>query len=362
MNVLLLSKSKNHALNILRCLAGTGVNIHVLGFGEAEEVRLSKHCCEYVRCDTPTHKNFSPQLIETINRYCLRKNISCVMPTDYDATLFLSKAQGSFAEHVRTICLSTPQTLQALNNKWRFTQLLGELHLPHPRSFVVKNIHELALINLPFPRVVKPLRGGGRWNARSIVPGSYIKETEADYLASGSDEKEFPLLVQEFIQGIDACLSVFAVQGRIVASSMQKSIGSDRLQFFESAELFDLGERLIARTNFQGPVNFDLRIDQRDGSFKFIECNPRFWGSLRASRWNGINFPMIAVNLALNKDILQYNQPKNVEYVFPSIALRRLSEGDLTVLWGLPESTRRDLCQIAGDPVSCLYSLLHRRR
>ena len=360
MNVLILFESKVFTLNIMRCLADAGVRCYVFSPRQAWDVRLSKYCCDYVKCGGASYKTCLPELIEKINHYCIRHKISCIIPGDYQTTLFLAKVSGQLK--VKTTAVAEPQMLETLSNKWTFAQLLKANSLPQPQTFLAENFEQYEAIPLPFPRVVKPLEGGGRWIMGRNNPGSYVKRDRAEYLACAQDGKAFPLLVQEFIPGTDVGLNIFAVQGKLIAWTMQEFVGGDRLKFFRSPELLKLGERLVALINFQGVANIDLRIDQRDGVFKFIECNPRFWGSLRASKWSGVNFPVLTLNTALGQDVSALIQHQDIEYAFPSRVLLKLSKGNLAALKGLPEATLKDLGQILADPLSCLYSIFNRNR
>ncbi len=358
MNILILFENKAFTMNILRCLGDAGVRCFVLGAGEAWDVRLSRYCHRYIKCQGTSFWNCSPDLVEKINKYCIRHRISCIIPADYQTTLFLSKVAHQLNPQIKTIPLGEPQTLQILDNKWEFSKLLKAHNIPQPETFLAENMEQFKSMPLSFPCAVKPIQGGGRWTGGRI-PGSYIKKDRTEYLSSA--QQGFPLLVQEFIPGIDVGLNLFAVQGKIVAWTMQEFVGHDRLKFFQSQKLLELGERIVAVSNFQGAANIDIRLDQRDGQFKVIECNPRFWGSLRASKWNGTNFPVLAINAALGRVSAEKTVYKNIEYVFPSRVLSKLFKGNISALRGLPEATRKDLCQILGDPISCLYSVFERR-
>jgi predicted ATP-grasp superfamily ATP-dependent carboligase len=357
MNVLIIFQNKSLPLNIMRCLADAGVKCFVFGCGTAQEIKLSKYCRDYVKCEPAGIRQGSPELVDQINRYCAQKNIVCVIPGDYPTTVFLSKVSGLL--NVKTTPVAQTETLEILSNKWTFARLLQTHDLPMPQTFLAEDLQQYEAIPLPFPRAVKPLEGGGRWIAGRDTPGSYIKKDREEYMACAKDG--FPLLVQEFIPGTDVGLNIFAVQGKLIAWTMQEFVdGGNRLKFFKSEEMLKLGEQLAAATNFQGLANIDLRLDSRDGRYTFIECNPRFWGSLRASRWYGVNFPVLAVSTALGKDTGPKIQPQNIDYVFPSKVLRKLFKGQFSALKGLPQATRKDLCQIIGDPLSCLYSVFHR--
>ncbi len=359
MNVLILFTNNALALNILRCLAPLGVKCYLFGEGNTSPVSLSKFCKQCIPFKFTRDEKPAQEDIDAINKYCVDKKISCIFPADCETAIFLARIKHRLAPGVKTIPLMDAPTLVALDDKWEFEQILRKFNLPGPRTFKAENLEELKAIDLPFPRVVKPIRGGSRWLTGGDV-GEYIKKDMPAYLAGGQDPRVYPLLVQEFISGYDVDLSILAFKGKIVAYTIQKWAGGDRIEFLNLPQLFELGRRFSADLKFEGIAHFDLRYDNRDGLIKFIECNPRFWGTLRASMWEGVNFPELALDLAMGKPAKEQNVPRQITYVLPAKILARLFKGDLSALKGLPDSSKNDLWQLLGDPLSCIYSVLHR--
>jgi predicted ATP-grasp superfamily ATP-dependent carboligase len=60
---------------------------------------------------------------------------------------------------------------------------------------------------------------------------------------------------------------------------------------------------MVNEFNWSGIIHIDLRYDEYDKQIKVIEMNPRFWGSLPASFFAGVNFPYIACLAGLNLDL-----------------------------------------------------------
>jgi biotin carboxylase len=47
----------------------------------------------------------------------------------------------------------------------------------------------------------------------------------------------------------------------------------------------------------------EFKHDERDGGFKLMEINPRFWASLELAIASGIDFPLLAARLATGEEI-----------------------------------------------------------
>jgi predicted ATP-grasp superfamily ATP-dependent carboligase len=62
-----------------------------------------------------------------------------------------------------------------------------------------------------------------------------------------------------------------------------------RTEFREHPGLLDAASRIIEHVRYTGMVNFDCRFDDDTGTFKFLECNPRFCRRITATRLCGLN-------------------------------------------------------------------------
>src|SRR5581483_9687105 len=62
--------------------------------------------------------------------------------------------------------------------------------------------------------------------------------------------------------------------------------------------LCDVG-RLMAATDYSGPVNFDVVVEDESGTSYIVECNPRFWYSIYLPMLLGHNFVDAAIGASL---------------------------------------------------------------
>jgi predicted ATP-grasp superfamily ATP-dependent carboligase len=62
---------------------------------------------------------------------------------------------------------------------------------------------------------------------------------------------------------------------------------------------------LLSRINWHGVVMFEFKetLSGKELSYKFLEANPRFWGSVPLAMANGVNFPALLCRAALGLDI-----------------------------------------------------------
>jgi hypothetical protein len=119
-----------------------------------------------------------------------------------------------------------------------------------------------------------------------------VIRTKADYdtLILNDDSYDYgPLIAQRYIDGADIDISLLALQGRVSALAIQQA-GESRIMFVPQQELEALATRLCASSAYSGVMHIDARIEAATGKVFLIESNPRFWASLTASVWCGLNF------------------------------------------------------------------------
>jgi predicted ATP-grasp superfamily ATP-dependent carboligase len=72
----------------------------------------------------------------------------------------------------------------------------------------------------------------------------------------------------------------------------------------------------------------EFKKDSRDGTYKLMEINAKFWGSLDLSIASGVDFPYLTVIMALEGDIqpvLEYNKDMKFRWPFPDDTLHMLA-------------------------------------
>jgi predicted ATP-grasp superfamily ATP-dependent carboligase len=70
---------------------------------------------------------------------------------------------------------------------------------------------------------------------------------------------------------------------------------------------------------WNGVAMVEYRVDSRTNEPKFMEINPRFWGSLQTAVFSGIDFPYLLYKLGIEnecKDSFEYEAGKQVRWLF----------------------------------------------
>lgn len=222
----------------------------------------------------PDIMSMPEQVCEAINAEHGKFPIDVVMATDVDGLSLLTKIQHVLRPPV--FPMSDLATLEQLGSKWSFYHLCLDHGIPTPRTAFVSSKHEIdrtLLEQFPYPFLVKPLGEAGGSGICVIRSKAQLEEL----VVSNNDYAFGALLLQEYIEGSDFVMGLFAVKGEILNWAIFADQGRFSTSFVRCDPLLEQGRRLIEATGFTGIANFDARIHGRTALPYMLECNPRLF-------------------------------------------------------------------------------------
>lgn len=310
-NVLIPDGEKLLSLHVLNCLAGIDhVNIHVLSKVKWVETKFSRK----IKSFTPHTFNYTEnEWIEILKSEIVKNDINVLLPVHVENIRLCSKYRNVFNSLLPNLIVPNTEYFDIANNKWKLNKLLEENNLNKPFTVHSEAIYKTIDEKLNYPVLVKPLEEMGGNGIKKIIN----KESLHRYLI---DKKN--LIIQEFINGYDIDMSVLCENGKILAYTIQKGylkwnkpyqpyLG---IEFVYEDKIFTIVEKLMRKLDWTGVAHLDLRFDEDDKKYKVIEINPRFWGSVVASKQVGINFPYLYClsSIGVKYDMPTYQFEKHV--------------------------------------------------
>ena len=236
-----------------------------------------------------------------IQRICAKEEIDFIIPlTDIDVDYYTEHGEW-FAANKITVCMPPAEAVRTARNKLRMMQLAGEVLCPENNGQAVDAEETSLILPIPtlpiedvtelpwsFPVICKPVSGRSsqgimtvhsqrEWeHVREILllrSESYIVQPEirsggrivADVVRSVSDRSNSDCVVilrRELVSTPHGCgLSV---------------------QIFSDAELEQFCRELAEKLNVIGCVCYEF-LQELDGRYYFLECNPRFSAGVQFS-------------------------------------------------------------------------------
>lgn len=267
----------------------------------------------------------SPNYTKNINSYakflyetCRQENHPVVLPMDEVSVYVLSKNSEEFSKVAKKTWPDYKQ-LEITQNREKLFRLAEELNVPTPGYFVPDgNIKSTYGVKGPW--VIKPkqsLHISTNKIVRSRVRYAQNME-ELNGMANEMSKEGQEPIVQEYIPGKGYGFFALYNNGSIRAYFQHRRLRE--VSYFGGAasyresinipELMCEGLKIPETLKWHGPLMVEFRRDERDGKFKLMEVNPRFWGSLNLAISSGVDFPYLFYKMAIEGDcdrVFSYN-------------------------------------------------------
>ena len=219
---------------------------------------------------------------------------------------FISQYRRELGEGFEMI-LPDEEVSRGLTNK-RFQQDEAErLGIPIARTFYPRTPEDVEKIRdeLQYPVFVKPY-AGHLW--RVHFPNKGFQADDPSHLTS-IFERVFPTgleaMVQEIVVGPNTNhfeVSVYIdkngrTRGVFTAQKIRQypvdfGMGT-MLRSVRNEEAAALGVRLLEGMKHRGIADVEFKMDERDGTYKMLDINSRFWYQTLQATVAGLNFPLI---------------------------------------------------------------------
>ncbi|SEK83591.1 ATP-grasp domain-containing protein [Paenibacillus sp. OK003] len=257
--------------------------------------------------------------------FCRRHQIDVFIPRLH--MLDISKHVDLFEEiGTKVLVCTDTELLEQLMEKDCFYESVRELGiLSIPDYFTVSNASQFkqaydALSDSGHEVCFKPCNGEGGMGFRVIDNSRNPLEelfghtqnriSFEDAFRAFSSVESFPnIMVMERLEGYEYSIDCLAdSEGKLLAAVPRCKAGGRLRRLEEHAELLKIASDVAAA--YRIPYNFNIQMKYRKETPKLLEINPRMSGGLHVSCLSGINFPYLAVKLALGHEV----GPLNPQY------------------------------------------------
>lgn len=305
------------ALAITRSLGQKGVHVIVGTHMITGRALFSKYCNEIVHYPDP-HDEF--KLINFMLDYLSKNKIDVLIPVSYMTCRFFSKYKHIFKN--TEIPVADWDSMKLASDKRSTMEIADMCEVPRPETGDYLN----------FPLVVK-------------------SNTESKFLKYVNTKEEYDKIdmsgntAYEYIPGFGYGYVALYDHGKLVVDFMhvrlrEYPITGGPSTFAKSVyypELKQYGEKIFSSLNWHGVGMCEFKLDSRDQTFKLIEINPKFWGSIDLPMVCGVDFPYQLLKLThpeIPNTPLKYQaHSKMFRWIFPSDILCLLANPSIFMVW-----------------------------
>jgi len=319
------------SLSVVRSLGRKGVKVYV-----GEDTRFatsfySKYCRGKV---VYPEIESNPQAFKGFMKKWLSNNrVDVVYPLEDKSIRFFLKHRDEFKEHAR-IALPSRETMEKAMDKSNTLKIAEKAGVDMPETYFIEDLKEVGEISgkPDYPVVVKPREGFGSRGIKFIqsqdeLVGEYRKVHE---------RYPYPL-IQEYVEGRGyGCSMLYNFRGQERAYFMHERLreypvsgGPSTLRkSIMDQELLEASRRLLEEMDWRGLAMVEFKKDVRDGGYKLMEINPRFWGSLALALASKVDFPWLLHRIMMDGDVEKvsgYEEGVECRWILPGDILNFVS-------------------------------------
>lgn len=308
-------------------------------FYRLQRLLKSRYCASIIPIHSPDDDVL--RFVEDVNAAAARFNIGLLLPYSDQIAAACAFYQGALK-------LPVPQpdytTFARAMDKQAAIDLAIEQGIPVPLTIASENLGQISAWMsahaLTYPIIVKPKQRGGHVGTRVARSPAELESLIATFTALGDApplRRHRQPLVQELIRGELHDCNVLYEHGTLkamltqVRKRQQHTPCGAATMFVTTAvdEIKAHTKRLMDALRWHGPAQAEWIHDRKDGQYKLLEINPRFWGSVELSIEAGINFPDLAVQLlrpGTVAECFEYAVGVRLRWAFPEELLSVLDD------------------------------------
>lgn len=331
--VLVTDGLQRKALSATRALGTSGFRVMVSDRSIINPARFSRFSSRALRSPAPEDGlRYSAWLQDAVR--C--SGVSVVLAIDDATTASLVYRDISGAVSL----VPTPQQFEVCRDKLRTVALAEQAGVPVPRAIGISSLDEArsAAQAIGLPAVIKARESSGGRGIAFLNDMDDLDAVWPHFEGQGAYIQQRVPIGRKF----DVCL-LYDRRGTLRRQFVQEELRwyptetsvSTVQRSVHRPDLLDLARRTLEPIGWCGIVELEYMEDE-DGTPWLLEINPRLWSSVELAVQCGIDFPTLAVKLALGQRIPP--DPGYAENVYCS--------------WALPgELLRRVRCFFRGDRI-----------
>jgi D-aspartate ligase len=304
-NIAIILHMGETGLGITRSLARSGIDVYGVDWNREAIGFYSKFCKKRYVFAHPV-KNPEKCIGELIELGRRLDHKAVLMPAyDYYVTL-ISKFNKELSDYF-LYNIPEPSVVETIVDKRRQYEIAQLLGVPVPMTLSPSSMEEVIahqeLFN--YPLVIKGASSYhwvSEFRKKAFVANCF-DDLKAYYALASS--KGLQVVIQEMILGpnknhFKVC-AYYSQEKQLLALFCTQKTRQFPIDFgigtfmrsVNSPELSMLGQKFFDGIGYTGIGSIEFKKDEKDGNYKLIELNPRFWQQNIQATYAGINFPYI---------------------------------------------------------------------
>jgi predicted ATP-grasp superfamily ATP-dependent carboligase len=312
MRVLVSQSGMKHTLGLMRHLSLAGHEVTGVGTGWRNRAGWSRYPAGFVAGNEKAEDRW----LEDLTAYLRKAPTDVYVPMGFPVNEFAVRNHSAFAG-LCGVAVPDEERFSLAKDKLRMAQLATELGVGTPSTHEVKSRAEAEALatGLTFPVVIKGRfeTGGQRVLAVARTAEDFLPEFDRLCAEFALTDGDLPI-IQEFVPGTGWGFFAFYQHGRCRRVFMHRRVrelpasggSSTCAESVRDESLEKAGRLMLDHLHWHGAAMVEFRKDDRDGTFKLMEINPKFWGSLELALAAGADFGSDYVKAAAGEEVPEH--------------------------------------------------------
>ena len=321
----LVTNAESTGLYVTRSLGMRGMDVVAASHLARAMAFHSRYCSE--RAYYPNPKGDESKIVDKLISILESKKIGVFFPLGEEIMMAVSRNMERFRNSGSALIpFPDHDTMDKTDDKSRTITEARKIGIEVPRTYLAGDGSlEIVKKEFEFPVVIKPHRGEGSAGHSIISSPKDLERRFRETVAAHG-----PSMIQEFVWGDKySSTFVFDENSKPVRACVFKMVrqfpltGGPMLfsQTVKHDESMDLGINIFRHLGWKGIGQTEIIKDSRDGRLKFIEINPRFFGSTPVTMAAGVDFAWTLHRMALGERVspdLTYRVGVKARLLFPN--------------------------------------------
>jgi predicted ATP-grasp superfamily ATP-dependent carboligase len=307
MRVLVTDAGFKNSLSAIRNLGRHGVEVIAAAPSRLAQGLYSRFCTARSIYPPPEdHEAFLDWLLSTIRE----QRIDVVLPIGDVTTTTISRLKAHIEPYAR-VPVADWEVMRIASSKQETVRFAEAIGIDIPRTYTPSEPVE------SFPVVVKASEGSGQVR---------YANTPAELAACARGQ----VVVQEYIPGEGRAFFALFDHGVPRAMFMHRRLReypvtggpSTAAESISDPVLAEHGLALLQALKWHGVAMVEFKRDRRDGRYRLMEINPKFWGSLDLAICAGVEFPWLTARMAAGESfpsVTAYRVGAKFRWVFDDL-------------------------------------------
>lgn len=336
--VMVLDGDTRAALAVTRSLGRAGMPVTVVASRRDAVAFASRYANEVLAAPSPY--DYPVEFSEAVLERAQVGDVDVVVPCGWASIAALQRVRARLNRLAATATASVP-ILRRLSDRILVIETARDLGIPVPDYVLADDPLRPPVIPFAFPVYVRPrfsiVSGTGAARRARVTQARHWDELT--YIVRTMPDAARPLIVQARLTGERESYYAVCRKGVPIMEMSQRSLrelpwlgGESVLREATPVDpvVAEYARRLLAALKFDGPVFMEFHRRRPGGEPCLLKVKPHFWRSLQLSVDAGVDFPRMAVDVALDR------QPRQTAPVHFGVRSRwSLGDFEYLVMYGL---------------------------